>query len=304
MKNQDVSLDVFTYTVLHAAHKEYSKKRKKVTITKAIKLIIKIAEEIEYTNVSYGCYKYGEYSFQLYDILKPAFPSHSLHGLKKREGLIDFDLEKVIQPIIKKYEKLMTGGYASFLKWAHEDRIPEEYRTLYRTHDEILSFFYDIKKIRDKNTLKTNLKRLPDLISIMDKNLNHVDEKGVELYYGLSDCLEGLSIIIAYRNEYNFVNLKKILKQMGVLYTDNLSSLLFPYDLTLKGSQEANEIERYNTSYQNKLESSKIALKRVNIYLNNNNLKPTIYELDMEINNELIKMDSEGRLELLNQLKI
>jgi hypothetical protein len=287
---------VIINSVLYAAHKEYSNKRKKVTKTKAVKLVIKSIEAINYHKISYGCYKYGEYSFDLHNILSDIFGPRSLHGIQVDKELINFEVVELIKPTIVQLKPIMTGTWKRFIKWAHQDQIPLEYKSLYDCHD---TFSIEVGKMIDcqKPQIGNFYDIFSNLISEFDSNLKHVDQERVHFYFDYMDLFEGF-LLVCKNRDTNFRQVKNILNDFKRIYDDDVASLIFPYDLTLKNENIVFERAKYKENLAKKETHFLVAFQELKSRAIKFNLIPTIEDMDFEIEREMKTLDQEEKKEL------
>lgn len=297
----EIPPEVIINSVLFAAYQEYSDKRKKVTITRAVKLIINSVERLNYQKISYGCYKYGEFSFEVHDIIRPIFVTRSLHGAKINKKLVRVDIVELINPIIAELKFLMTGTWGRFNKWAHEDRVPPELHALYNAHDRFETLLSNIQSVRRKCDYPLYQEQISTIISDLDSELDHVDDNYKSLYFEYTGLLEGFVVATKY-HDYNFSHAKKLYEDLTDLYKDEISSLIFPFNKTIKGENKISEETAYFENCGRKLTKLQVKILKIKEEAERYNLRPTIEDLDNEITIEFNKLDENEKSELLSTL--
>ncbi|MFY9750619.1 MAG: hypothetical protein WB811_02090 [Methanoregula sp.] len=292
---------VIINSILFAAHEEYSTKRKKVVLTKAVKLVVRSIEDLGYRQISYGCFKHGEFSFQAHSITKPIFVTRSLHGANINKSIVNFEIVEMVKPIIVTLKPIMTGTWKKFLKYAHEDRISPEYQALYKWHDafhDIIGEASECKKVDIGKFYDT----FSDIISNLDSTLNHVDEKYLPLYFDYMDLLEGV-LMVCRNRDTNFNHVKEILSDFNNMYENEISTFIFPFVLTLKGDNIEYEMGAYESNSQRKIEGLSNNFTALKDKVKRYNLIPTLEDMDYEIEKSLNQMNKDEKIELLNLLK-
>jgi len=297
----EIPPEVVINSILFAAHEEYSDKRKKVTLTKAVKLLVRSMEEIEYQRISYGCFKHGEFSFKVYNITKPIFITRSLHGANINKNIVDFDIVEMVRPIVASLKPIMTTSWKRFFKYAHGDRISSEYQTLYKWHDA----FHNIVGVASeckKEDIKIFYDIFSDTITNLDSTLNHVDEEYLHFYFNYMDLLEGVLMVSKNRNT-NFFHVKEILSDFNKMYEDEISTFICPFLLTLKGDDIEYEKDAYTANAQRKIGNLSLKFQTLKEKATRYNLIPTLEDMDLEIEKSLNEMNEEERKEIFNLLK-
>lgn len=292
--------EVVINSILYAAHQEYSAKRKKVVLTKAVKLIVRSIEEINYKPISYGCFKHGEYSFQVHSITKPIFVTRSLHGADINKELVDFDIVELVKPVVIFLKPIMTGTWKKFLKYAHGDRISPEYQELYKWHDafhDILAKAADCKK----EEIGKYYEIISYTISNFDSTLTHVDKKYLPFYFDFMDLLEGVLMVCRNRST-NFFHVKEVLSDFNDIYEMEISTFLFPFTLTLKGENIDYEKNAYATNTERKLANLQSKFNDLKGKVKKYNLIPSVEDFDLEIEKSLNEISPSEKKDILDLL--
>lgn len=297
----EIPPEVIINSILFAAHEEYSAKRKKVTLTKAVKLLVRSIEEIEYRKISYGCFKHGEFSFQAYNITKPIFVTRSLHGANINRTIVDFDVVEMVRPIVASLKPIMTGTWEKFFKYAHEDRISPEYQTLYKWHDTFHNLVGGTSSCKKKDIGKF-YDIFSDIISNLDSTLNHVDEKYLPFYFDYMDLVEGV-LMVNRNRDTNFNHVKEVLSDFDNMYENEISTFICPFVITLKGDNIEYEKNAYVINSQRKMESLSFKFQNLKEKVRKYNLIPTLEDMDLEIEKSLNEMNGEERKEIFSLLK-
>ncbi|MGB8309927.1 MAG: hypothetical protein WCE65_08815 [Methanoregula sp.] len=298
----EIPPEVFVNTIANLAHDRYKEKRTSVFRWKAMKLVYDIANDTGYTKLSFGCYKYGWYSFKTDNILLDIFNGRSLHGAKIDRKKVNFDLIDLFTPLIDGYEKIFAKKqYKGFLNYAHVKKIPEEFQALYDCHDK---FRLKMKKINEceKITIPEFYDPLSELISNFDSNLKHVNEEHLCFYFDYMDLLEGVLLVCKNRNT-NFRNVKDILSEFKEIYDNEISSFLFPFLSTVKWDNIEYELDAYKVNIQRKSEKFPNVFKNLKDKAKKYNLIPTLEDMDLEIEKSLDRMNNDEKKELFALLK-
>jgi hypothetical protein len=292
MELEKIPPEVFVNSVIYAAHKQYGHKRKNVFRWKAMKLVFEVTKEVNYPNLSFGCYKYGWYSFQTDSILRDIFSTKSLHGGKFGSGLIDKDMVDLVYPIIEKLGSIFSKrGYKPFLIWAHEEKIPEQYRPLYKYNDQLLKHLKKLSDNPSKSVIPKYYDLISEIVSELDPNLNHISKEYLDTYFDYIDELEGVLLVCKRRN-FNAKQVKSLLKDFESFYEKEISSFIFPFVETLTTDEgKEYEIEVYSTNIKRKAAAISGKLEEIKQKISEYELNPTIDDFDFEIQSEVKKLD-------------
>jgi hypothetical protein len=302
MELDKIPPEIFINSVIYAAHKQYGHKRKNVFRWKAMKLVFEVAKEANYPNLSFGCYKYGWYSFQTDSILRDIFSTKSLHGSKFESELINKELVDLVYPIISKLEAIFSKrGYKSFLSWAHGEKIPEQYQPLYKFNDQLLKNLKNLSKNPSKSDIPKYYDIISDIVSELDPNLHHLQKEYLDTYFDYIDQLEGVLLVCKRRN-FNAKNVKSLLKELETFYEKEISSFIFPFVETLTEEGKTYEIEVYSTNIRKKSAIISGKLDEIKEKISEYELNPTLDDFDHEIRSEVSKLDGSKRKDFTNFL--
>lgn len=298
MELEKIPPEVFVNSIIYAAHKQYGSKRVNVYRWKAMKLVFEVANEVNYPNLSFGCYKYGWYSFHTDLILREIFSTRSLHGGKFGAESVNKDLVDLIYPIIKNLESIFSKrGYKTFLSWAHGEKIPEQYRPLYKFHDQLLNNLKKLGGNPSKSDIPKYYDKISNIVSELDPNLQHIQKEYLDTYFDYIDQLEGVLLVCKRRN-FNAKNTKSLLKELESFYEKEISSFIFPYIETLTADGKNYEIEVYSTNIKRKSEAISGKLDEIKTKIIEYNLNPTLDDFDNEIRSEVSKLNPTQRKEV------
>jgi hypothetical protein len=268
-----------------------------------MKLVFEVAKEIDYPNLSFVCYKYGWYSFQTDSILREIFSTRSLHGGKFGSESIDKDLVDLVYPIIEKLGSIFSKrGYKIFLTWAHEEKIPEQYRPLYKYNDQLLR---NLKKLSDnpsKSVIPEYYDLISNIVSELDPNLKHISKEYLDIYFDYIDQLEGVLLVCKRRN-FNAKLVKNLLKDFESFYEKEISSFIFPFIETLTTDDgKEYEIEVYSTNIKRKSAAISGKLEEIKNKISEYQLTPILEDFDNEIQSEVTKLNPAQRKDFSNFL--
>jgi len=300
MNFNDVSPDEFIKTIVYTTHNDYASARKFGKKWRIMKLVIKLSEDLDYEGISSGLYKHGHYSFYVDSTFWKIGLKSSLHGVKIKQSDINRDLSEHIKPLINDYQKIIISKTKDFSKWAHFERIPDQYQDFYRFGDPLLQKIQDLSKEQKKDNISEYYEKISDLITNFDNYLNHVDSKHIKQYFEYVDLLENL-LLVCNKRQFNFRIVKPLLKEMGNTYYSGIYSFLPPFELTLD-SKESSSFEKnsYNEAIKRSEKIVNDSLPKLTVRILENNLKPTLEELDEEIKLEFKKSDEDTRKEFIN----
>ncbi|OPY37073.1 MAG: hypothetical protein A4E35_01536 [Methanoregula sp. PtaU1.Bin051] len=297
----EIPPDVFVKSVFAATHKAYSSERKHIKHTKSVKLVLKVAEERGYTRLGHGFYKYGHFSFRVFDLMNTQFTYQSLFGLK-RDQTLNYEFIDFVTPIVIQLNSKFLSQFNRFMKEAHTLDVPQEYVELYASGEKFERALNKLSKMR-KDELVSSSKTIGEKISNLDNCLNFVQKEKIEYYFKFTELLENL--LLAFKcHDFNATIGKNILGDLIDLYKRNISFLLYPYIETLSGGDIEYEKQSYNTTIENKINWSKMRLSEIEGMMTKYGLKPKIEDFDKEIELELNKMNQEKKLEIFNLLSL
>ena len=303
MELDKIPPEVFVNSVIFAAHKQYGPKRVNVYRWKAMKLVFEVANEVNYPHLSFGCYKFGWYSFQTDLILQEIFSTKSLHGGKFESESINKELVVIVNPIIIKLESIFSKrGYKTFLNWAHGEKIPEQYRPLYKYNDQLLK---NLKKLSDnpsKSAIPKYYDEISDIVTELDPNLHHISKEYLDTYFDYIDQLEGV-LLVCKRRDFNAKHVKSLLKDFESFYEREISSFIFPFIETLTTDDgKEYEIEVYSTNIKRKSAAISGKLEEIKEKISEYQLTPILEDFDNEIQSEVTKLNPIQRKEFSNFL--
>jgi len=291
--------DVFVKSVFAATHKAYSSDRKNIKHTKSVKLVLSVAEECGYNRLGHGFYKYGHFSFRVFDLMNVSFTYQSLFGLKK-DRTLNYELIDFVTPMVLRLNLKFLSNFNKFMKEAHTIDVPQEYVELYACGSKFERALNTLPRQR-KIKLISSYKKIGERISDFDNCLNYVPNQKIELYFKFTDLLESILLVFKYR-DFNAIVGKNILEDLSELYTKNISYLLYPFIETLNGEDIDYEKEKYTSTIENKMKYSSVRLSEIEQKISQYGFKPTIGELDTEIITELKKMNGDEKDKLFNLL--
>jgi len=302
MDINDIPQDVFIRSIVEAAHERYGSDRTKVKHVKSMKMIIEIAERLNYNRFSHGFYMFGDYSFRIDSILNTIVIGPSLFGRKKgiQQG-IDTELVAAVSDILDELSRVLLRRYYDFDRWAHVEKIPPEWRDLYRYGREFRENVEELPTIHKKH-VPFCYDELSEIISHFDACLGHVNPDLLSMYFEFTHLLEGILIACKYQ-DFNYKEFRTIVNELNELYRFPISSLLYPFLETLRGGDNEFETKEYEDRKVNRIKTIPGSLVKLRKKVYEIGLKPSIADLDIEITKDLNKMSDKKREEIFNLLK-
>jgi len=295
----DISPEEFINTIVFITHKNYSSDRKYIKRWRIIKLILKIADEINYHKISSGFYKHGNYSFAVDSFLRTELKfTSSLNGVKIKNDLINKEFSEIILPAIEQNKTLFIQPTIDFRTWAHVDQPPKEYQNFYFYSDRLLDGFNDISRARSRQDIREIGDEISDIITYFDPCLTHVDKNILNIYFDFTDTLENVFSVISHRNITR--EAKPILINLYEIYYNYIFSFFPPFKQTLHGDNIENELINYSgalTYAGSKIEQEYPRLKK---RIKRKNLIPTIDELTSDIENEITQLNTDEKHKIVS----
>lgn len=300
MDSIDISPEQFINTIVYIAHKDYSSDRSYIKRWRIIKLILKIADELNYTTLSSGFYKHGNYSFVVDSFLKNELQfKSSLYGVKIRDDLINKEFSKIVLPVIKNNKSLFIQRTTDFRSWAHDQQPPEEFKKFYNYSDGLLDGFNDIERARSREDIIRIGICMSNIISDFDPCLKHVNKEVLDIYFDFTDSFEG--IITAMSHRHITREAKPALDGLHKIYYSYIFSFFPPFKQTVR---EGDNIEAELQNYKGALVYSKSKLmveypimKR---RLGRKKLIPTLDELTCDIEEDISQLDLKEKQRIVD----
>lgn len=292
MDSIDISPEQFINTIVYIAHKNYSSDRLYIKRWRVIKLILKIADELNYTTISSGFYKHGNYSFVVDSFLVNDLQfKSSLHGIKIRDDLINKEFSKRVLPVIEKNKSIFIQPTADFRSWAHDQQPPEEFKSFYRYSDGLLDGFNDIDRARAREDIIRIGNQMSNIITDFDPCLKHVNKEILDIYFDFTDSFEGIITAMSHRSITR--EAKPVLKELHHIYYSYIFSFFPPFKQTI---HEGDNIEAELHNYRSALIHSKSQLTteypRIKRKLGRKKLMPTLDELTCDIDEDISHLDA------------
>jgi len=233
--------------------------------TKINKLTICVFEELSKQNIEvegfvWGFHRYGFYSPTTSNYIDFKFgDTFRLNSINKIGRNISDNIYWIFFSIISKLKpNFRLDNKKKFPKWLYSLKTPEEYRSFYKSHRNLIKWFDNmINNEFQMDIYKKYDRGVDQKITEYHRSLWFIDDdETLELFYKYTDLIEDLTIKL--NNGYDPYKIKYYLKELNGVY-DTIFTILTPYSLTLKG--DPNSIESEKSKHKIKINSIKNDVK-------------------------------------------
>jgi hypothetical protein len=296
MDSIDISLEEFINTIVYIAHKDYSRDRKYIKRWRIIKLILKIADELNYIKISSGFYKHGNYSFVVDSFLKSDLQfKSSLNGVKIRNDLLNKDFSRLVLPVIEQNKSIFVQPTVDFRSWAHVEQPPKEFQEFYRYSDNLLDRFNDLRKARSKEDILTLGAKISDTITNFDPCLKHVSNPNIlNVYFDFTDSFEGAITSLSHRNITR--EAKPVLIGLADIYYSYIFSFLPPFRQTVHSGENIDaELLNYKSALAYSNTRLMVEYPKIKRRLGRKKLIPTLDEITCDLDEEISQLDLDEK---------
>jgi|WetSurMetagenome_2_1015567.scaffolds.fasta_scaffold61930_1 hypothetical protein len=300
MDSIDISPEQFINTIVYIAHKNYSSDRSYVKRWRIIKLILKIADELNYTTLSSGFYKHGNYSFVVDSFLKNDLQfKSSLYGVKIRDDLINKEFSKIVLPVIENNKSFFIQPTPGFRLWAHDQQPPEEFKIFYNYSDSLLDGFNDIDRARSREDIIRIGNHMSNIISDFDPCLKHVNNEILDIYFDFTDSFEGIITAMSHRSITR--EAKPALEGLHKIYYSYIFSFFPPFKQTVnEGDNIEAELQKYRGSLVYSKSKLMLEYPKIKRRLGRKKLIPTLDELTCDIEGDISQLDLKEKKKIID----
>lgn len=290
----DLTQEEFALGVLYVAKRVLGDEARYISKTRAIKLVCLAADEIGFGAISWGWYRFGNYSFRVDNILTQTF----------KENLLDTEMPKIELPeeLKKRLERFINSARGPFVstrdefwRWIHYQTAPAVYREFYRSHEKFLKAI-DTALHDDPSRYYESV---GDAITQYNKSLQHVPQNVLDIFFTFTDLLEDLLLVCKRRGLDRSDEVRSILGKMVELYTTKIYPSLTPFEQSLKGTDREHELRLFRDRRMNFCEEASKELIRIKETMQRSGLMPSLEEIDLEIAERLDKA-SESEIQKLD----
>lgn len=300
--------DIFMEYVISLSKESFSEKEQtfipKIRINKLAVLVAGELEkqDVEIKNFVWGFYRHGFYSESVNKYISSNYGSDfNLSTAKSTDVEISDDLRILIKESIKNVKKYFVMSRESFFNWIYMEKTPNEYRSFYAAHRNLLKWFKTMDDNLNGNGFQTSLFNKLDgniegLINEYYLSVDHVEDPEILLLLrDFTDLIEYLALKL--NNGHNNQEIKAALDLLEKFY-DSILNLITPYPITLSGDSESVslELERHNQRsnfFKNKLKKE---LSEYYYDFEEKGLLPTFEEIQMDLEEKTKVMPKGSRV--------
>ncbi len=244
--------------------------------TRLIKFIVLIAEEVGYTNLTYGWYRNGYYCPSIYDILLQKnidnLNSYVCEHVKSNDKQ-----RKIVNSAIVKYKDIFLRDAERFFDWVYRVKSPKQYRKFYSNYYKFTNDLKSLSQILTKGQVNENyLANIENDITNYYEGLTHVDEDTFSVFCDFTDILEAMNISLRYNK--NKQKISNVFDELISIH-NRLYTFLTPYTQTLVGPKKDIVVEKFIKDRNMEISSISNELKNLEIKLRKQSLWPSHEEI-------------------------
>lgn len=244
--------------------------------TRLIKFIVLIAEEVGYTNLTYGWYRNGYYCPSIYDILLQKninnLSSYVCEHVKSNDKQ-----RKIVNNAIAKYKDIFLRDAERFFDWVYRVKSPKQYRKFYSNYYKFTNDLKILSQILTKGQVNENhLAKIENDITNYYEGLTHVDEDTFSVFCDFTDILEAMNISLRYNK--NKQKISNVFDELISIH-NRLYTFLTPYTQTLVGPKKEIVIENFIKDRNMEISGISNELKKLEIDLRKQSLWPSHEEM-------------------------
>jgi hypothetical protein len=262
--------DIFVEYVISLSKESFSEKEQNfIPKIRINKLTVLVAEElkkqdVEIKNFVWGFYRHGFYSESTNVYIHRKYGSDfNLSTANSIDIEIPDDLKISIKESIENLKKYFVRSRESFFNWIYTKKTPNEYKSFYSAHRNLLNWFKMMDDNLNGTGFQTNLfnkldGNIEELISEYYLSLEYIEDPEILLLLrDFTDLIEYLTLKL--NNGHNKQEIKMGLTSLEEIY-DSILNLITPYSITLSGDPKliSLELERHN----NRSNFFKVKLKK------------------------------------------
>jgi hypothetical protein len=232
--SDQISLEDFVFGVLSNANEVFGEDAIYIKKTRAMKIVCLTADYLGFYGLPRGFYRYGHYSFQVADMIRPYFRSQEGNLL-----IADIPTTSSFDNYYSRINEFLVINKKNFIQerdmfynWIHYKMTPTPYDVFYKIHNELYEALNHILEPSRKTlAFEPPYTSVGEIITRYNLCLSKISPENRDIFFKFTDILENLLLVSKIRNiglndlAHILNRLKKFIWKISILALFHLRNL-------------------------------------------------------------------------------